>query len=237
MKLKNVSRIVLIFINHPIIYVIPLVLSFFAVEWYLVITGRYSYHRVSYGILLALFLSLMYLSELSLPDSFSKLNIFKSKVLICSIVAVCVSIICLSSIKNYMTFKEQCRSLRDSLNIATNESNCKYMIHPLVYDVDVERNIYDVPDHTYGNNFFFMGGWRTGVNIPGVEESSCISGNAWQQCVDSQTIRLVVPSYYGEDYMDIIEWYIEEHYNVDVESISIYKDDYTEVFKVVSSAK
>ena len=216
-------------------YVVPILCCFFGLEWYLVSIGRYAHHRVDFGILLALSVSLLYLSEIQSSKSDEKRviirNVFASLAVVSAIAYLCAAPIGYS--RDYLDYY---RALRASLIKASSDEEYKYMIHPKVYEVDGDRKIYDIPECDFANRFYFIGGWQHGSNIPGNEESTGgIIGNAWEQCIDSDTIRVIMPSDEGESLMDVVEWYIEEDYGRSVESILVYQDDYVAVFRIVST--
>lgn len=228
------SAYVLVFSSGKKLYPFVLFLVYMVLELYLVYIGRYNIHRVDYGILISLFISIIYLSNAKNP-CFLKMRKEFSKML--SILLCLTSILFLSvpSITLHKGFSDYFLSLHSSFIDACNDENTYYFIHPLAYDVDAQRNIYDVPQQILDNNYSFMGGWGSGIPIPGQETPENSRQNLWEQCIDNDNINLVLPSSVSTAYIKIIEWYIEEHYNSNVEGILVYENDNISVFRIVSA--
>ena len=80
-----------------------------------------------------------------------------------------------------------------------------------------------------------MGGWGSGIRIPGQDTLENSEQNLWEQCIDNENIKLVLPSNASTVYIDTIEWYIEEHYKSNVESILVYENESISVFRIISA--
>lgn len=225
---------VLVFGSSKKWYPISLISIFMILELYLVFKGRYNIHRVDFGILLSLFISIIYLSNVKLP-SFLKLSkgSFKSISFLFCLASVMFLIV--PSISLHAGYLYYYSSLQSSLIDACNEENTYYYIHPLAYDVDAKRNIYDIPEQILDSNYSFMGGWGSGIRIPGQDTLENSEQNLWEQCIDNENIKLVLPSNASTVYIDTIEWYIEEHYKSNVESILVYENESISVFRIISA--
>ena len=217
-------------------YVIPLLGIFVFLEWYLFSTGRAGFHRVDFGMLFALVASLVYVSEVSMPNV--KVNIKKiiRYGVIPIVTLICVAIVCPYPIFWHLSDIYSKRSVTDSFKKSTGNTEYQYMVHPLTIGVDTERNIYDIPSDSYPARFFYMGGWQEGVPVPGTEFSKVYDNeeNLWVACVDSDTIRLVIPTANGENIMRTITTYIETNYGKKSDGIQEYRDERVIVYRIVS---
>ncbi|MBR3463632.1 MAG: hypothetical protein IKH23_01015 [Clostridiales bacterium] len=216
--------------------VIPLTGFYLLLELYLCSTGRSNVHRVNYGLLLALLVSLLYVSSYKLPEVSDDMKKLISKFIIPLMVVMGVAAICSFPLKMHLSDKEYCDDLKVLLADATKDKDCQYMVYTMALGVDKKRNIYDIPTD-YNDGFFYMGGWQEGVSIPGIGYTNhCgIEGNPWVTCIDSENIRLVLPK--GEDnaWLKDITGYIREHYGRNVKGISVYENEGLQVFRVVSA--
>lgn len=235
---------IMLFSTKRRLYPLLLIGCFMVLELYLVYSGRYGVHRVDFGILVALLVSMLYLNGDITPairKMFESFNIKIRKEIIIVIVSLVTGaiVIFLGSVPVAMqsAYKNYYHSMQLSFNDACRDENCFYLIHPLAYDVDTDRNIYDLPQDILQNRYCYMGGWGAGVAIPGQNYSGTADTDTsiWEQCVDSENIRLVLQTESSSYCIEIIEWYIEEHYCSNVESIIEYENEFIVVYRIVSA--
>lgn len=216
--------------------VIPLTGFYLLLELYLCSSGRSNVHRVDYGILLGLLISLLYVSSFKLPELSDDMKKLISNVAVPVLLVMGVVAVCSFPVQMHLTDSKYNNELKTSLADATKDKDCEYMIYTLALGVDKKRNIYDIPTD-YNDGFFYMGGWQEGVSIPGIGLTNhCgIEGNPWVTCIDSENIRLVLPK--GEDnvWLKDITGYIKAHYGKDVKGVPVYENDTLQVFRVVSA--
>lgn len=229
------ETVALLIFSRKRLYVLPLPVFFIILEWYLCSVGRAGLHRVNYGIYLAFFISLNYLADVSLPklkENYRKLLRLGAVPAFMLIGAV---IVCSNRISWYGMHRDYYLRMRASFEDATVNEEYQYMIHPYSLSVDMERNIFELPDWK-NDGSFYMGGWQEGIYIPGTDMpvSDAIEGNPWETCIDSDTVRLVFPDEYGEYCMKIIPVYIEDHYGKKVTGVLEYRNDMILVYRVVS---
>ena len=230
-----VMVIVLLLLSKRKLYSLLLFGCYIIVELYLIINGRYSLHRVDFGILFALLMSLFYICKISVPSKMMKIKELMAWIVVPVILIMAVIIAGLPPVFMYKANKEFYHSKYEWLNDAINQnSEYQYMIHPLATGLDVTRNIYELPKYNDLNGYFYMGGWDCGVALPGLEnKSNCtFAENPWRECVDSNTIRLIMPEDHGDYYMKIVLIYIRDHYNVNVAGVMEYQNGGVKVYRV-----
>ena len=217
-------------------YVIPLLGIYVILEWYLFSTGRAGFHRVDFGMLFALVASLIYLSEVSLPNVKRSIKEIIRYGVIPIVTLICVAIVSPFPILWHSSDIYCKRSVTDSFKKATGNPDYQYMVHTLTIGVDTERNIFDIPSDAYPGRFFYMGGWQEGTTFPGTEASKVCDNeeSPWAACVDSDTIRLVIPKANGENIVKTITVYIEKNYGIKSDGILEYMDENTCVYRIVS---
>lgn len=228
-----VAVIVLIFGSSNKLYPFILISCFLFLEAYLVYSGRYNIHRVDYAILVALFISILYLCNIRIPI-LTKVRKEISGIILILLCITSIVYLGIPSLSVYSGIKFGFLSLHSSFKDACYDENAFYFIHPLAYDVDTERNIYDIPDRALQNDYCFMGGWGNGILIPGQNSKEYSETSMWEQCIDNDNIKLVLPSYASSFYIIDIEWYIKEHYNSDVKGILEYENEYISVYRITS---
>ncbi len=218
------------------LYTVPLLAFYVILEWILFGMGRAAFHRVDYGILFAYVTSLIYLSDVSIPKVGGDVKKLLRYGAVPLFAVISVVIICSYPLNWHIADREYFKGVGDSLAAATADSSYQYMVHPLAVGLDKQRNLYDLPYDVYNDGFFYMGGWQEGIAIPGLGYSNhCdIEGNPWEACVDSGTIRLVLPAESGDFCMKVISLYIKEHYGQKVKGSLEYQDDNVLVYRVVS---
>ena len=217
------------------IYAVPVLVFYAILEWYLFSVGRAGVHRVDYGILFALAASLIFLSDVSMPkisESMKKMIRFGA---VPAAALIGVFVICTYPVSWHITDREYFRSVAVSLKEATDNGGYQYMVHPIALGLNKDRNIYDLPSD-YNDGFFYMGGWQEGIKIPGLSDTSLceIDGNPWEECVDSDTIRLVFKIQDGEVCIKEIAMYIEKNYGHAVQGILEFQNVDIVVYRVVS---
>lgn len=218
------------------IYVVPLLGFYLILEWYLFGVGRTAVHRVDYGILLSLVVSMICLSDVSMPkvrDDLKKIIRFGA---VPVVTLIGVLVVCTYPINWHITDREYFRSVSVSLKNATGNSEYQYMVHPIALGLNKDRNIYDLPSD-FNDGFFYMGGWQEGIGIPGLGSPSLceIKGNPWKECVDSDTIKLVFKVQDGEICIKEISLYIEKNYGRTVTGVLEYQDENIVVYRIVSA--
>ena len=230
-----VAAVMILLFSKKKLYVPLLFCCYVFLQLYMIGNGRYSLHRVDFGIHFALLTSLIYAGSVSLP----KINESIKKIICCAVMPFAVIIAVLVAVwfpVNWVKGQRDYQlSRREWLTDAVSqESGHQYMIHPKVTATDVTRNIYDLPEEDELTGCFYMGGWTNGVAIPGLENASdCdIQGNPWVECIDSDTIRLVMPEDRGDYYIKIVSLYIRDHYNVKVNGIKEYQNDGVSVYRI-----
>jgi len=235
---------IMLFSSKKKMYPLLLIGCFMMLELYLVYSGRYGVHRVDFGILVALLVSMFYLNNDLTPAIKKIIETYKIKIrkeIIIAIVSLVTGVIVLvlgylpaakqSAYRNYFHY------LHAAFLDACSNDNYFYVIHPMAYDINTDRNIYDLPQDILQNRYCYMGGWGAGVAIPGQNYSGTTDTDTsiWEQCVDSENIRLVLHTESSSYCIETIEWYIEEHYCSNVESIIEYENEFIVVYRIVSA--
>lgn len=228
------ATVVFLVLSPKRLYGVLLLGCYFIIEWYLASLGRIGLYRVDFGILMGLLVSLVYLSEISMPNLRTDV-----KNLICYIIVPLVAVmgILLYRVSWHVYERQHNVDIRNSLRIVTSVENGQYIVHPLALGINVERNLFDPPKNNFKDGFFYAGGWWEGMAIPGTEytKHTDIEGNPWKACVDSDTIRLVFLAGTGDICIDAVTEYIRQYYGITVESIPEYKDSNIETYRIVTS--
>ena len=234
-----IAAVVILLFSKKKLYVPLLFCCYVFLELYMIKNGRYSLHRVDFGIHYALLMSLIYPADVSMPkinESIKKIinyAVMPFAVIVAVLVAIWFPVNWFKSQKDYQL------SCSKWMNDAVSqEGGCQYMVHPKTAATDVTRNIYDLPKEGEPAGCFYMGGWSNGVAIPGLENtSSCdIKGNPWEECIDSDTIRIVMPKDRGDYYIKIVSLYIRDHYNVKVTGVMEYQNDGVSVYRIETAS-
>ncbi len=234
-----IAAVVILLFSKKKLYVPLLFCCYVFLELYMIKNGRYSLHRVDFGIHYALLMSLIYPAAVSMPkinESIKKIinyAVMPFAVIVAVLVAIWFPVNWFKSQKDYQL------SCSKWMNDAVSqEGGCQYMVHPKTAATDVTRNIYDLPKEGEPAGCFYMGGWSNGVVIPGLENtSSCdIKGNPWEECIDSDTIRIVMPKERGDYYIKIVSLYIRDHYNVKVTGVMEYQNDGVSVYRIETAS-
>ena len=234
-----IAAVVILLFSKKKLYVPLLFCCYVFLELYMIKNGRYSLHRVDFGIHYALLMSLIYPAAVSMPkinESIKKIinyAVMPFAVIVAVLVAIWFPVNWFKSQKDYQL------SCSKWMNDAVSqEGGCQYMVHPKTAATDVTRNIYDLPKEGEPAGCFYMGGWSNGVVIPGLENtSSCdIKGNPWEECIDSDTIRIVMPKDRGDYYIKIVSLYIRDHYNVKVTGVMEYQNDGVSVYRIETAS-
>ena len=234
-----IAAVVILLFSKKKLYVPLLFCCYVFLELYMIKNGRYSLHRVDFGIHYALLMSLIYPAAVSMPkinESIKKIinyTVMPFAVIVAVLVAIWFPVNWFKSQKDYQL------SCSKWMNDAVSqEGGCQYMVHPKTAATDVTRNIYDLPKEGEPAGCFYMGGWSNGVVIPGLENtSSCdIKGNPWEECIDSDTIRIVMPKDRGDYYIKIVSLYIRDHYNVKVTGVMEYQNDGVSVYRIETAS-
>lgn len=218
------------------IWIIPVLGCYVVLEWYLFSMGRAAIHRVDYGMLFALLATMTYLFDFSIP----KASDFIRKVVgsgVLPVLAVTGAvIICNYSITWHYSNLNNYARMRTEWADAAGNPDYRYMVHPMAPVLDTERNIYDLPYGSFDDGYFYIGGWQEGIAIPGMERmpQHDIDGNPWEECVDSETIRLVFPERCGYQCMNTVSFYIGDKYGKNVTGVLEYQNESFQVFRVVS---
>lgn len=228
-----VAVIVFKFGTNNKLYPVFLISCFLILQAYLVYTGRYNVNRVDYGILVSLFISMLYLCNVKIPE-YKKVRKELSRIILILILITSIVFLGMPSLSLYTEKKTYYSALQSSFKDACYEEDAFYFIHPLAYDVDTDRNIYDLPDRALQNDYCYMGGWSSGIPIPGQNNTEDSDTGIWEQSIDNDSIKLVLPSYASTFYISDIEWYIKEHYNSNVIGILEYENEYISVYRIVS---
>ena len=230
-----VAAVVILFLSKRKLYVPLLFCCYVLIQLYMINNGRYSLHRVDFGIHFALLMSLIYPASVAMPKMKESIKKIVNYAVMPFAVIVAVLIVIWFPLNWVQSQKDYQLSCSKWLNDAiSQESGHQYMIHPKVTATDVTRNIYELPKEDELTGCFYMGGWSNGVVIPGLENTSnCdIPGNPWEECVDSDTIRLIMPEDHGDYYMKIVLIYIRDHYNVNVAGVMEYQNGGVKVYRV-----
>lgn len=236
--LSLATTLIILLFSKKKLYVLPLLGGYVFVQFYLIRNGRHSLHRVDFSIYSALWISLLYLGKVSITVSKEIVKKISDYIVIPFLTIASVFIACCYPITGLFTEKEFQTNKNEFLSDAISQGNgYQYMVHPLVTGKDVTRNIFEVPESGDMDGCFYMGGWTVGIDIPGLEgTSNCdISGNPWKECIDSDTIRLVMPIKNGPVYMKIISLYIKDHYDGNVVGIEEYRNEEVLVYRVVDN--
>lgn len=228
-----VAVIVFIFGSKRKLYPIFLILCFLIVELYLVYSGRYNMHRVDFVILVSLFISMLYLCNVKTPKLMKEHKELSIIILVLFFISGIV-LLSIPPLSLYNAKKSHYLTLQSSFKNACYDEDCFYLIHPLAFDVDSERNIYDLPCRILQNEYCYMGGWGSGISIPGQDNCDHSDTSIWEQCIDNENIKLVFPSNESSFYISIVEWYIENHFNSNVKGIIEYENEDISVYRIVS---
>ena len=231
------AAIVILLLSKRKLYVPLLFCSFVFIQLYMISNGRYSLHRVDFGIYFALMLSLIYLNKISISGKKGNIKTLLTRIVMPVVLIVAVFIAGYFPVNLCEAEKEYQTSRCDWLNDAISQnSGYQYMIHPKATGMDVTRNICQLPKDSEMNGYFYMGGWDSGITVPGLENKSycTFSENPWIDCVDSDTIRLVMPVELGDYYIKIVSLYIRVHYNVKVTGVLEYQNDGVSVYRIES---
>lgn len=192
---------------------------------YTVYNGRYNVHRVNYLILLSCIVTLMYV--IGIPDLGNGKDL--KSLLKISVVLLPVAFACIFMILNLVTTTgnimnaaydryEKCSQILDP--------NERYMVQPdagIAGDPSV--SIYSIPaaDTMHA---FPMGGWMCGLPVTEDVVMCDIKGNPWTECVDSEDIRLLMPSDDDGYCIKLVESYIYYHYGIKSEETLERSNEY-----------
>ena len=215
------------------LYVLGIPVVFSVIQCYLIIHGRYLFHRVDYVVFLACILSLIFLFDYP-----SKPEKYKIPVYLAGIIAgEAILFFCATTLSMSIT-----TTISDKEDVISNYSAVEeiirsdelYMVHPYVpvYE-DPNANIYLAPQKDIFRGDFMMGGWTTAGPFDGVIDCD-IEGNPWVECIDSNNIRLILPTG-GSDYMlEVITSHIETHYGIHAVGVLQRSNDYCSVYSLVT---
>ena len=219
------------------LFVFPLFGSYVFLEWYLSSVGRIGLHRVDFGILFTLIVSLMYLSDISLTGSNENLKTIVHYVVVPVFVFAGVFVVCNYSFVWHSSVLDYRKGESRSLKTVTANAEYQYMVHPILLGLDIDRNLYELPDDQFNDDFFIMGGWQEGIAIPGHKSPNqgSIEGNPWNACVDNDNIKLVLPRANGESAINIASEYIRFHYGKKCSGVLDYRDDFVLVYHMISA--
>lgn len=229
-----VALLICLFSNNRLCS-IPLFVSYWVLEWYLTYSGRYYVHRVQFGLHYALLISLLFICTISFAKVKMPIKMLLERILMPFVILGGIAFSFISIHKVYEEYDYQKRS-NDYLVDATSNTEYHYMIHPLATGINEKKHIYDLPSKEDRDGNFYMGGWEEGITIPGLEgKSYCsIDGNPWVECIDSDTIRLVMPKKSGNYYIQAVAYYIGIHYDRKVTGVLEYENEEVLVYSIVS---
>ena len=219
------------------LFVFPLIGSYVFLEWYLSCIGRIGFHRVDFGILFTLIVSLMYLSDISMSEFKEDIKTIVHYVVVPVAVLAGVFIVCNFNFIWHASVLEYRKGESGSLKMVTADPEYKYMVHPILLGLDRDRNLYELPTNQFREDYFIMGGWQEGIAIPGHElpNHDSIEGNPWNACVDNNSIKLVLPRANGESAMKVAALYIWKHYGKKCSGVLDYQDDFVLVCHMISA--